>query len=284
MKGSSFGDNIYKEIQYGNNLYNDKKEMANLFNKYYVDSIKSFREEDYKIDLIREVKYTDCVLEVFSKIEITELNRIVQNLTNKNGTEEEINVEIMKILTAVAGGKICKILNRSLEEGIFPDKWKKAIVIPVPKVRRTIKIEEFRPINKLPIYEKILEIIVHKQLGEYLENNKLIEECQSGFRSKHSCETALQWVISSWKRTISEGKMIGVVFLDLRKAFEVVDRSILLKKLEGYGLKETVLKWFNSYLDNRTQRVKFNGKISDPIDVELGVPQVFWGCYYSCFT
>ncbi|KMQ86761.1 rna-directed dna polymerase from mobile element jockey-like protein [Lasius niger] len=136
MKGSSFGDNIYGEIQYGNNLYNDKREMANLFNKYYVDSVKSFRETDYKMDSIREVKYTECVFEVFSKIEIAELNRIVQNLANKNGTEEGINVGIMKIVIAVAGGKICQILNKSLEEGIFPDKWKETILIPIPKEER----------------------------------------------------------------------------------------------------------------------------------------------------
>lgn len=93
-------------------------------------------------------------------------------------------------------------------------------MVPVPKVRGTTKMEEFRPINKLPICEKILEIIVQNQLVDYLESNELLQECQSGFRRKHSCETALQWVITSWKKTIGEGKMIGVVFLDLKRAFE----------------------------------------------------------------
>lgn len=151
--------------------------------------------------------------------------KIVRGLINKTGTEEGITVEIMKYVVEVAGEKICYILNKSLEEGIFPNKWKEANVVLIPKVRGTKKIEEFRPINKLPVYEKILEIIVHKQLVEYLENNKLIRECQSGFRAKHSCETALQWIISEWKRAIRERKMIGVVFLDLKRAFEVVDRS-----------------------------------------------------------
>ena len=99
-------------------------------------------------------------------------------------------------------------------EGIFPSEWKEAIVVPVPKVKGTKKIEEFRPINKLPIYEKVLEIAVHKQISEYLEENGLISDYQSGFRARHSCETALQWVISSWKRAIGEGMIIGVVFLD----------------------------------------------------------------------
>ncbi|CAL1671997.1 unnamed protein product [Lasius platythorax] len=179
----------------------------------------------------------------------------------------------MKLVVKAAGEKICEVLNKSLEEGMFPTGWKEAIVVPIPKVRGTIKVEEFRPINKLPVYEKVLEIVVYKQLIEYLEKNNLLKECQSGFRARHSCETVLQCIISEWKREIAEGKMIGVVFLDLRRAFEVVNRKILISKLEGYGLKESVLNWFKSYLDNRTQRVKFNGILSPPVNVDVGVPQ-----------
>jgi len=78
-------------------------------------------------------------------------------------------------------------------------------------------------------------------------------------------------VISSWKGEIGEGKMIGVIFLDLRRAFEVIDREILIQKLKRFGLKGTVLSWFKSYLENRTQIVKFNGKMSNA--VKLGVSQ-----------
>lgn len=85
-------------------------------------------------------------------------------------------VGIMKLVVDAAGEKICNILNLSLKEEIFPSGWKEAIVIPIPKVRGTNKIEEFRPINKLPIYEKVLEIVVHRQLVKYLEKNKLLKK------------------------------------------------------------------------------------------------------------
>lgn len=246
--------------------------MANIFNGYFVNSISMNMEEEYITELMME-KYTENQFELFSVIDVRGLNRIVYRLENKNGTEEEITVEIIKKVVSVAGPKICYIMNRSLEEGIFPNEWKEAIVVPIPKVQRTKKIEEFRPINKLPIYEKISEIVVHNQLVSYLEINKLLEECQSGFKVRHSGETALQWVISSWKKSIGEGKMIGVVFLDLRRTFELVDRNILIKKLEWYRIKGAVLivRWFKSYLENRTQRVKFNRMLSDPITVKLGV-------------
>jgi len=83
----------------------------------------------------------------------------------------------------------------------------------------------------LPVYEKIWEMVVHKQLIRYLESNELIAICQSRFRSGHSCETALQWILTDWKNVIGNRQMIGVVFMDLKRAFEIVDRSVLLKKL-----------------------------------------------------
>jgi len=165
--------------------------MANIFNKYLVNSISLTVEDDYARELMME-KYTESQFEAFNVIGVDELKRIVNRLENKSGTEEDITIEIMKKVISVAGTKICYIMNRSLEEGIFPSEWKEAIVVPIPKVRKTKKIEEFRPINKLPIYEKVLEILVHTQLVNYLENNNLLEECQSGFRVRHSCETALQ--------------------------------------------------------------------------------------------
>lgn len=245
--------------------------MANVFNKYFVDSLL-MTVEDNNTMVTATGKFIESKFEVFSAIKVDELCKVVHKLENKSGTEEGITVEIMKKVVTVAGSKICYILNRSLEEGIFPSEWKEATVVPIPKIRRTIKVEEFRPINKLPIYEKILEIMVHRQLTDYLGRNNLLDECQSGFRAKHSCETALQWIISSWKKCVGEGKLIGVVFLDLRRAFELVDRNILMEKLKWYGIEGVVLSWFKSYLDNRSQRVKFNRVLSDPIAVTLGVP------------
>ena len=274
LKGKACNDTVYKELKCDNNIIRDVNSMANVFNRFLVNSINVSEGIEVGEDLeLENIKYTANEFNVFNLIDADKLNKVVQKMVNKAGTEEGISVDIMKIVITTVGNKFCEILNKSLEQGIFPSDWKEATVIPIPKVKGTIKIEEFRPINKLPVYEKILELMVQKQLIQYMEGNNLFEECQSGFRGKHSCETAIQWLVSEWKRTIGEGKVIGVIFLDLRRAFEVVDRYILLRKLERYGINGSVLKWFRSYLHNRTQRVKFNGVLSDPIDVKLGVPQ-----------
>ncbi|XP_025154010.1 uncharacterized protein LOC112588408 [Harpegnathos saltator] len=95
------------------------------------------------------------------------------------------------------------------------------------------------PINVLPIYEKVLEIIVKEQVELHLESNDLITENQSGFRKQHSCETAIQMIIDDWKLIISEDKMIGVVFMDLKRTFETINRERLVKKLYQYGIRRT---------------------------------------------
>jgi len=235
LKGTWY-NREYRELQCGNRINYNVKEMSEEFNKYFVDSITEIAAGNGEGDLPIGNEHSIYVFEQFDRIHECDLRNMVGKLVNKAGTEEGVTVEIMKLVMEVASEMAYYIVNRLLQEGVFPERWKEAIVIPVPKVRGTIRIDEFRPINKLPIYEKILEMVVHKQLVEYLKNNKLIIVCQSGFRSGHLCETALQWVLTDWKNAIGERLMIGVVFLDLKRAFEVVDRSVLINKLQRYGL------------------------------------------------
>jgi len=170
------------------------KEMAEEFNRYFVSSITQLAEGNDVDDLpiAIAVEHPSSVFEQFDKIYKRDLSNMVGKLVNKAGTEEGITVEIMKLVMEVTDEKECHIINRLLQENVIPERWKEAIIIYIPKIRGTIRVNEFRPINKLPVYEKILKMVVHKQLMKYLESNELIAVCQSGFRSGHSCETALQ--------------------------------------------------------------------------------------------
>ncbi|XP_076300562.1 uncharacterized protein LOC143218884 [Lasioglossum baleicum] len=151
--------------------------------------------------------------------------------------------------------------------------WKTSTIIPIPKVGKPKRASDYRPINMLPIYEKVVEIIVKKQVEAYLESNNIITEHQSGFRKSYSCETAIQTVIDEWKLFISERQIVGVIFVDLKRAFETIDRGRLLEKLYQYGITGTVLEWFRSYLKDRTQQVRLNEEWSKILETEYGVPQ-----------
>lgn len=102
-----------------------------------------------------------------------------------------------------------------------------------------------------------MEIVVHEQLSEYLEKNNILYEGQSGFRSDHSCESACQFVLCRWKKDMDRGDITVSVFVDLKRAFETIDREKLITTCEVYGVKATALKWFKSYLSGRYRTTKF---------------------------
>ncbi len=102
---------------------------------------------------------------------------------------------------------------------------------------------------------KILERIVYNQMNEYLTKSSLIYVFQSGFRISHSTDTLL-YLTDFIRRQIDEGKMCGMVLLELQKAFDTVNHSILLDKLSVMGLSSKVIAWFNYYLSERVQRVR----------------------------
>lgn len=110
-------------------------------------------------------------------------------------------------------------------------------------------------------------------MKDHFENNNLLYINQSGFRRGYSCETALELVLSNWKDELDKNNCITAVFVDFKRAFETVDRHILLQKLEAYGIGGTVLKWFQSYLTNRKQVTKFKNLTSEAIINDYGVPQ-----------
>ena len=107
----------------------------------------------------------------------------------------------------------------------------------------------------------------------YLTKYKLIHEHQSGFHKKHSCQTVPVKFIDQWMSCIDKGDFIGTLFLDLRKAFDVVDHTKLIKKLTAYKFSNLSLQWFKSYLNGRRQAVPYGKGLSKFITVNAGVPQ-----------
>ena len=113
---------------------------------------------------------------------------------------------------------------------------------------------------------------VNSPIMRYLNKRKLIHDCQSGFRQKHSCNTALVKLIDKWMASIDNGDIIGTLFIDFRKAFDMVDHSLLMKKLAHYKLSITSINWFRSCLSTRIQSIKSDDRISEFLELLLGVP------------
>ena len=118
----------------------------------------------------------------------------------------------------------------------------------------SISLDQQQLISVIPTVAKIFQKYIYDQLYQYLNENGLLNGGQSGFRLLHSTLTALLETNDSWCVNIDRGLLNGVIFIDLKKAFDTIDHEIILKKLTKYGVDQDALKWFKSYLTNRMQR------------------------------
>ena len=112
-----------------------------------------------------------------------------------------------------------------------------------------------------------------KRLYSFLDSCNILHSLQFGFREKHSPLHALIGMTETIKESTDNGTFGCGVFVDLQKAFDTVNHTILLKKVEYYGVSGNVLNWFSSYLCNRKQYVSVNGATSDQLTITCGVPQ-----------
>ena len=161
----------------------------------------------------------------------------------------------------------------SLKSGIVPDDLKLAKVLPLYKSKNKNLISNYRPISVLPVFSKVLERLMYNHMINYINKYKLLYPFQFGFQKNHSTGMALITLVDKISDVLENGDKVLGVFLDFNKAFDTVDYTILLKKLEYYGFRGVVLKWLSNYLQNRKQYVFYNNTKSDYKSISCGVPQ-----------
>ena len=168
---------------------------------------------------------------------------------------------------------ITYLINKSILDGKVPTSWKIAKVIPLHKKGDKSNPDNYSPIFLLPCISKILEKIVLIQLLKFIQGNKMLVPEQSGFRAKHSTTTALLKVPDDWLQAMDNGHYTGAVFIDLHKAFDMVNHELLLSKLARLGIVGKSLDWFSSYLSKRKITTFLNNTFSDEYSINNGVPQ-----------
>ena len=161
----------------------------------------------------------------------------------------------------------------SLESGLVPPKFKQATIIPIYKSGPESNYSNYRPISLLPCLSKVMERVVYKQVNEFLERNEVLSRNQYGFRKKHQIQHAILKLLCNITENKEKLMDTIAIFLDIQKAFDTVSHDILLRKLEFYKFDKKSIKWFKSFLEDRTQCVKINSTRSRYRNVKIGVPQ-----------
>ena len=162
------------------------------------------------------------------------------------------------------------------EDTEFPNIYKIAQVTPIYKKGDALRPENYRPISSLPILSKVFETIVNKQLVDYLESYDLLSDRQFGFRKEVSTEQMLLAVTDKFLAGLDtrQPRFIAHLSLDVRKAFDSVDHTLLLRKMRRkFNFAHRTVEFFSSYLLNRWQVMKVGSALSAPMRITKGVPQ-----------
>lgn len=270
-------NNQVKPVDINNETVSEPSKLAEAFNDYFSqigeNLGKNFENQDESVNFC---DYLNPAEKRFA-IQPTTTSKVFHLLSKLSETKatglDNISSKLVKISTSVISVSITAIFNTAISTGIFPDEWKLARVTPIFKNGKTSDLNNYRPISIIPVIAKVFEKVIYDQLYKFLNDNKLLSNCQSGFRSLHSTVTALLKATDDWRLNIDNSLINGVVFLDLKKAFDSVNHSILIEKLRHYGILGRSLDFFISYLANRKQKCRVNGHISGQKAVRCGVPQ-----------
>ena len=208
----------------------------------------------------------------FNSVSELDVKKEILNLSSKKATRKgDIPAKILKNSINTYLSELTILINNCLKEGVFPDDLKLADITPIFKKEDSLNKENYRPISILSHLSKVFERILYKQIDSFMKNKFSPYLC--GFRKNHNAQYSLLKMIENWKKQLDNGEKVGAIFMDLSKAFDTINHSLLLAKLKAYGFSNQALRLLQSYLCNRFQRSIINGSFSSWNEVITGVHQ-----------
>lgn len=243
---------------------------ATEFNDYFASVFTESSIENLDFDQIND-KDSDFSFITVSCEDV--LAAIAAISTNALG-DDEIPAIFLKKLCPIILPFVTHVINQCITKSYFPIQWKVAIVTPIPKEPVPSSVSDFRPISILPSLSKVLEHIMKDQMKFFIHSRKMLTHIQSGFRSAHSPQTAMLKVTDDISKAMDSIKITLMVFLDFKKAFDLVDHKKLLIKLRNkFEFSALSCQLIKSYLSDRVQKVQINDDSSDFVSVTSGTPQ-----------
>lgn len=259
------------EIRDGDGKMINTVETVNKFNKYFINLPKTVLETQYGNlneliinSTINQSSVNSLFLEPTDETEIMAAINKLKN-TYSSGIDER-PAHIYKNTSHNMSKIMAFYVNNSFESGQFPDELKTAKIVPIHKnIGSKFDIKMYRPISILNIESKIFESCMYDRLYSFLEGQNFFKTNQFGFVKKSNTNAACITLIDKIQRALNENRMVCTVFLDVSKAFDCVDRKILMDKLEKLGIRGIAYNLFNSYINGRSQIVQI-GKTKSEID------------------
>lgn len=273
--GQSKNDKKIKNIVLeGGRVLNSDKDISEYLNRYFCDIGHTLASSIAALpDIPEEPNFVRNSIFLYPTTE-REVEQTIDKLKKrKQPGIDGIRSETLQFLSKEISKPLAYIINICFQSGTFPDSLKIAAVSPIHKNGSKESVNNYRPISLVSNLAKIFEMILKHRLLGFLDRYSVLSDKQYGFREKKSTEDAIMKLTSYLYDAIDQSDPSLCIFVDLSKAFDTVDHSILLRKLKNHGIRGPAHKVITSYLTNRKQMVTLGDAKSSLSTVTCGVPQ-----------
>ena len=262
-------------IKQNNILYSNNKKSANIICNYFskCGEKQKYRHISIKKFIKDNLEYN---IKINKVITFRELNNIIQKLNIKKAAgPDEIAPFMLKNLDNIVLRHLLKVFNNIFESGEYPKEWNIGTIIPIPKTQKNIlEPKEFRPISLTSVIGKIFENIMNTRLTNLCEEKQWLPKCQKGFRKTYSTVDNLIELQQEIHKSFKRKNVFLAAFIDIRKAYDCVNRKMLYNKLIKLGIKGKMGNFLKHFLlEPRYAKVNYNGTNSKKYNFEKGVPQ-----------
>lgn len=267
-----------------NSILQDPGEVAQKFNLFFLtiaDKLRNNIEVDLNVIDVAGNEFANNFVQssfknsmFFYPTTVTEIRQIVNLLENRKAPGfDEITPLVLKAIISHIENELVYLVNLSLGTGIFPNVLKQAVLIPLYKKGEETDPTNYRPIALLSIFSKIIEKVVKIRLMNFLDQCSFFSRNQYGFRKKKNTTNALLDFIAQVHDGLNLNNYCSGIFVDVMKAFDTVDHSILLTRMYDAGIRGIPYYWFKSYLTNRSHVTRVGGINSNEGVIKHGIPQ-----------
>jgi exonuclease III len=253
----------------------DDKGLANEFNEFFQQKVAKIKSQLDGFPRFTPNEEPVSQLHTFSSLSVKEVKKILGSTKVTSCRTDPIPTKVIKDKMDLLLPMITRIVNASLDSGVYHESWKCATIIPLLKKSNLDHVlANYRPVNTLPYLGKIVEKCMLKRLNEHLEEHSLLPDYLSAYRTGYSTESVVLTFITKVLNSMDSQKLTLAVAIDLSAAFDLVDHQILLSVLTNkFGVCDSAVKWVKSYLEDRSVTVCINNAISSEKGLECSVPQ-----------
>lgn len=253
----------------------DSKQICEAFNEHF-STIGSKLAGNIPVSSDNPLRYITPISEsiFLQPSSVNEVILLINDLkTNKSPGPDCIPASIIKNNALVFSRILSDSFNLIIETGTYPTCLKTAKVVPIFKSGDISQADNYRPISTLSVFNKIFEKLLINRFVSFFDQHNVLYNMQYGFRNGCSTTVAITELVDQILEETDSKKLVGALFLDLKKAFDTLNHNILLRKLDRYGIRGNANNVICSYLSNRNQFVSFDGETSSLKEISTGVPQ-----------